>query len=462
MPAASHRSRPCRPRWSPIDAASRSAPRNSCMTCRCWWHACPPASMFSISAMTAIGSPSGSRPVWSPASAASLPSTHTPEVIRQLRAFAPDVFCLSDDPQCPLDLPQLLYRESGAAVNAQQAGACEFQCRRSTPRSSRRTCSPPARPGTPVPHAKTWGRLVQLRARRSDAAGADRSGAAARSSAPCRRSTCMASNPPCCCRCRAAARCAPSGRSFRPISRRARARLPRPRVLISTPVHLRALLGARVPLPALELIVSATAMLPANLAREVESALRRAAAGDLRLDRNRPDRQPPHRTRGSWRLWPGVQLDAQTTGSCWAQGGHVERPIAAGRCARAHRRCDSFVLHGRTADLVNIAGKRSSLAYLNHQLNAIPGVVDGAFFVRDDSAGLARRRHAAGGAGSGPAARRGAHHRRRCASASIRYSCRGRCCWWSTCRAMPPANCRSTRCRRWPRRRAVQQPHLFA
>jgi acyl-coenzyme A synthetase/AMP-(fatty) acid ligase len=45
---------------------------------------------------------------------------------------------------------------------------------------------------------------------------------------------------------------------------------------------------------------------------------------------------------------------------------------------------EHFVLHGRTADLVNIAGKRSSLAYLNFQLNAIPGVLDGAFFVRED------------------------------------------------------------------------------
>jgi acyl-coenzyme A synthetase/AMP-(fatty) acid ligase len=45
---------------------------------------------------------------------------------------------------------------------------------------------------------------------------------------------------------------------------------------------------------------------------------------------------------------------------------------------------DRFLLHGRLSDLVNIAGKRSSLSYLNHQLNAIPGVVDGAFFVRDE------------------------------------------------------------------------------
>jgi acyl-coenzyme A synthetase/AMP-(fatty) acid ligase len=42
-----------------------------------------------------------------------------------------------------------------------------------------------------------------------------------------------------------------------------------------------------------------------------------------------------------------------------------------------------FLLHGRTADLVNVAGKRSSFAYLNTQLNAIPGVDDGAFFLRE-------------------------------------------------------------------------------
>ncbi|HEX5803115.1 MAG TPA: beta-hydroxyacyl-ACP dehydratase, partial [Azospira sp.] len=37
-------------------------------------------------------------------------------------------------------------------------------------------------------------------------------------------------------------------------------------------------------------------------------------------------------------------------------------------------------------DLINIAGKRTSLGYLNHQLAAIAGVVDGSFFMPDDEA----------------------------------------------------------------------------
>ena len=47
---------------------------------------------------------------------------------------------------------------------------------------------------------------------------------------------------------------------------------------------------------------------------------------------------------------------------------------------------DEFLLHGRTADLVNVAGKRSSFGYLNAQLNAIPGVLDGVFFLREPRA----------------------------------------------------------------------------
>src|SRR4029077_13359380 len=38
-----------------------------------------------------------------------LPSTHTPEVVRQLTVFAPDVFCLTDDARCDIDLQRVSY-----------------------------------------------------------------------------------------------------------------------------------------------------------------------------------------------------------------------------------------------------------------------------------------------------------------------------------------------------------------
>jgi len=39
---------------------------------------------------------------------------------------------------------------------------------------------------------------------------------------------------------------------------------------------------------------------------------------------------------------------------------------------------------GRQADMVNIAGKRGSLADINHKLREVPGVVDGVVFARDE------------------------------------------------------------------------------
>jgi acyl-coenzyme A synthetase/AMP-(fatty) acid ligase len=245
--------------------------------------------------------------------------------------------------------------------------------------------------GTPVPHAKTWGRLVQcVRAEMTRLAPIDPAQCAILGTVPAQHmygfeSTVLLPLQS------GAALCAE--RPFFPADiAAALSALPRPRVLISTPVHLRALLTAELALPALELIVSATAMLPANLAREVES---RYGAPLLEIYGSTETGQMASRRTAledQWRLWPGVRLTLGD-GQCSAQGGHVERTTALSDVLEPIGD-ERFVLHGRTADLVNIAGKRSSLAYLNHQLNAIPGVLDGAFFVRDDSqaslAGVAR------------------------------------------------------------------------
>jgi acyl-coenzyme A synthetase/AMP-(fatty) acid ligase len=67
-----------------------------------------------------------------------------------------------------------------------------------------------------------------------------------------------------------------------------------------------------------------------------------------------------------------------------ASGGHIEgRVVLADDLELLPD--GRFMLLGRNADLISIAGKRSSLVYLNHQLTAIPGVVDGAFFQPDQA-----------------------------------------------------------------------------
>ena len=47
-----------------------------------------------------------------------LPSSHTPEFIRQLRGFAPDAVCLTDRADCDLGLPQVAYPRSGTPGEA--------------------------------------------------------------------------------------------------------------------------------------------------------------------------------------------------------------------------------------------------------------------------------------------------------------------------------------------------------
>ncbi len=66
----------------------------------------------------------------------------------------------------------------------------------------------------------------------------------------------------------------------------------------------------------------------------------------------------------------------------WAFGGHV---VSAGLLADRLRLRDehSFELVGRVSDLVNVGGKRASLAGLTHVLLAIDGVRDGVFAVNE-------------------------------------------------------------------------------
>jgi acyl-coenzyme A synthetase/AMP-(fatty) acid ligase len=316
-----------------------------------------------------------------------LPSTHTPEVIRQLTVFAPDVFCLADDPKCDIDLPRAHFPQGAAQpvpgievpeIDAGQLAAYVF--------TSGST-------GTPLPYRKTWGRLL-----RCVHDGASRLGlldGRLGDQSARRTHTILGTVPP-----QhmygfessvllglqtGSALCAE--RPFYPADIcNTLAAAPRPRVLVSTPVHLRALLAAEIPLPATDLIVSATAPLSRELARAVEAAF------DARLleiyGSTETGQIATRRTAetAEWQLWPGVTLTIKEGGQAWAQGGHVEQPTAM--CDVLELTGDDrFLLHGRMADLVNIAGKRSSLAYLNHQLNSIRGVVDGTFFFPDDLSG---------------------------------------------------------------------------
>lgn len=133
----------------------------------------------------------------------------------------------------------------------------------------------------------------------------------------------------------------------------------------------------------MDLIVSATAPLSQQLARECEqrfdAPLREiygsTETGEMAMRRTAQELL--------WELWPGITLEV--TGDTFiARGGHIETPTPLQDLVVPVSE-QYFLLQGRRTDLVNIAGRRSSISYLNHQLQSIPGVVDGSFVIRAET-----------------------------------------------------------------------------
>jgi acyl-coenzyme A synthetase/AMP-(fatty) acid ligase len=304
-----------------------------------------------------------------------LPSTQTPEVIRRLQEFAADVFCLTDDPSCDIALPRLLYpadqRLQPAPWQVPQIDAGQTAAYVFTSGST----------GAPVPHAKTWGRLMACVAAEAERLGMSKTalpvilGTVPPQHMYGFETTVLLALQS------GAAFCAE--RPFYPADvSAALAAAPHPRWLVTTPIHLRALLHAGVTLPPTDLVVCATAYLSESLAKQAEAHFQAplleiyGSTETGQIATRRPSREV------GWQLWPGVGLALEGE-QAFASGGHLEARTPLNDILELLPD-ERFVLHGRSADLVNIAGKRSSFGYLNHQLNAVDGVLDGAFFLRDD------------------------------------------------------------------------------
>lgn len=314
-----------------------------------------------------------------------LPSTQTPEMIRQMAQFAPDVFCLTDAADCTVDLPRMQFPALTESEAADAYGSAErpYAVPRIDGAQLVAYVFTSGSTGVPVPHPKTWGALVaNVRAEAQLCRLDDGRSHAVIGTVPPQHmygfeSTVLIVMQ--------SANALFSGQSFYPADIcNAIASVPRPCTLVSTPVHMKSVIGAGLGLPPVDLILSATAPLSATLAAELEA---RFAAPLLEIYGSTETGQIAVRNSvrtQEWQLFAGVTL-SQRDGVAWAAGGHVERPMPMQDVIESvdERR---FLLHGRMADMINIAGKRNSLAYLNLQLAAIDGVADGAFYMPDDTA----------------------------------------------------------------------------
>lgn len=172
------------------------------------------------------------------------------------------------------------------------------------------------------------------------------------------------------------------------------AEVPPPRLLVTTPVHLRALVGSGVALPPVAAMLSATAPLPIDLARAAE---KRFGAPLLEVFGSTEtcvfaSRRPT--CDEDWTLYDDVSLHPQPDGTM-VEAPQLEQPTDLADIVSLSRDGRRFRLRGRHADLLEIAGKRASLADLNRRLLAIPGVRDGVVFQLDGGDALDVHRIAA-------------------------------------------------------------------
>jgi acyl-coenzyme A synthetase/AMP-(fatty) acid ligase len=165
--------------------------------------------------------------------------------------------------------------------------------------------------------------------------------------------------------------------------RLALADVPSPRLLVTTPLHIRACATATTRLPHVEFILSATAPLPVSLAKQAETLFRTSVyevygfteAGSLATRRTVADE--------AWHVLDGIKL-YQKSDCCYLKAPYLAESVPFPDLVSLqgpHR----FLLHGRGDDVINVGGHRVSLADLNQKLNEIEGVRDGAFFLPDEN-----------------------------------------------------------------------------
>lgn len=168
------------------------------------------------------------------------------------------------------------------------------------------------------------------------------------------------------------------------------AQVPAPRMLVTTPVHLRALLASAIPLPAIAAIVSATAPLDMALAAQAEAQLRAPLLELFGSTETCVIAQRRTAREDHWQLYSDVSLRPQPDGTL-IQAPWLDAPTALQDLVEVLPG-ERFRLCGRHADLIEIAGKRASLADLTRRLLALAGVEDAALVQLEhpDSMGVHR------------------------------------------------------------------------
>jgi acyl-coenzyme A synthetase/AMP-(fatty) acid ligase len=314
-----------------------------------------------------------------------LPSTRTAAVLKQIEEHYPDTFCLHDGEGLgelcssagDADRPQIRTFAFPVDLEAPGQEVPDMPQIPSTQVAAHVFTS--GSTGSPQPQTKTWGSLVASARAEASALEFGRQAWALVGTVPSQHMYGFESLILLALHGGASLW---TGHPFYPADIAAAiALVPRPRMLVTSPAHLRALLAAQIAYPPLDRLLSATAPLPHDLAQQAERTFQAAlfeiyGSTETGQMASRRSVQTP-----LWHLFPQVEIE-QRDGATWARGGHILKATPLADVIEI-RDPGHFVLVGRHSDLINIAGKRSSLAHVNEALLSIPGVDDGCMFVPD-------------------------------------------------------------------------------
>lgn len=302
-----------------------------------------------------------------------LPPATTSNVIAALKREAPDAYWVGDDETMTIDLPRFalppMPQRDGDGFELPSIAADQVIARIFTSGST----------GEPQPHVKTWGGMQADMAAEAARLGVG-PGHTVLGTVPPQHMYGFESTVLLPLMSGAALT---DERLYLPADiDRAIERAAAPRILFTTPFHLKAWL-AGPDAAKIERIVSATAPLSVDLAREAEA--RTGAELQEIYGCTEAGQVATRRTARAedWHLLEGLRI-RENAGQAFVSGGHVEQPTPLQDVIELKPDGRHFVLHGRFADMVNIAGKRNSLRYLDHQLLSIPGVKDGVFYMPDE------------------------------------------------------------------------------
>jgi len=166
------------------------------------------------------------------------------------------------------------------------------------------------------------------------------------------------------------------------------AQLTAPRWLVATPAHLRACALSSEQLPPLSGVLCSTAPLPKEIAQRIEEL---GGASVIEIYGSTETGAIATRRTAQTHVFSsveGVEIFIGD-GQAIARGGHLSAPIALNDLlldvGSGH-----FTVQGRTADVVKIGGSRNSLSALTAELNRVPGVIDGAYWLPDSIGGEPR------------------------------------------------------------------------